>query len=59
MGAGLLTRRASGERWRVSPRALERWRTAGGGPDRLRLGVRIVYRFDDVLAYEQACLRLP
>jgi len=46
-------------RWRISPRTLERWRCTGGGPDWLRLGTRIVYRLDDVLAYEQACLRQP
>ena len=46
-------------RWRISLRTLERWRTAGSGPDWLRLGTRIVYRLDDVLAYEQACLRQP
>ena len=46
-------------RWRISLRPLERWRNAGSGPDWLRLGTRIVYRPDDVLAYAQACLRQP
>jgi hypothetical protein len=41
-------------RWRMSVRTLERWRWLGQGPAFLKLGGRIVYRLDDVEAFEQA-----
>ncbi|MEM6942127.1 MAG: helix-turn-helix domain-containing protein [Pseudomonadota bacterium] len=44
------------ERWRISPRTLERWRRNGTGPPFICLGGRVVYRTHDVLAYEQAHL---
>jgi hypothetical protein len=46
-------------RWHLSPRTLERWRSAGRGPAFLKLGGRIVYRLDDVEAFERAQLRTP
>ena len=45
------------ERWRVSPRTLERWRCAGTGPAWLQLNGRVLYRLEDVLAFERARLR--
>jgi hypothetical protein len=39
-------------RWCMSSRTLERWRWTGEGPRFLKLGGRIVYREDDVEAYE-------
>ena len=45
------------ERWRVSPRTLERWRGAGTGPAWMRLNGRVLYRFEDVIAFERARLR--
>ena len=39
-------------RWAMSPRTLERWRWTGEGPRYLKVGKRIVYRLDDVLAFE-------
>lgn len=39
-------------RWAISPRTLERWRWTGSGPRFLKVGKRVVYREDDVLAYE-------
>ena len=44
-------------RWNVSPRTLERWRWLKVGPPYLRIGGRIVYRLEDVEAYEAANLR--
>jgi predicted site-specific integrase-resolvase len=41
-------------RWHLSPRTLERWRWKGEGPAYLKLGGRVVYRIEDILAYEQA-----
>lgn len=39
-------------RWRLSPRTLERWRFQGTGPQYLKVGGRVVYRLEDVEAYE-------
>ena len=45
------------QRWRISPRTLERWRCAGTGPAWMRLNGRVLYRLEDVLAFERARLR--
>jgi len=39
-------------RWSLSPRTLERWRWLQIGPPYLKVGGRVVYRLDDVEAYE-------
>lgn len=52
-----LTQDDLAERWRVSPRTLERWRMEGKGPEWLRLPGRVVYREEDVAAFEAAHLR--
>ena len=39
-------------RWRVSPRTLERWRWQKIGPAYLKVGSHVVYRVEDVEAYE-------
>jgi predicted site-specific integrase-resolvase len=44
-------------RWQLSPRTLERWRWKGEGPPFVKIGGRVVYRMDDILAYEQAQAR--
>lgn len=41
-------------RWHVSPRTLEAWRHKGVGPSFLKIRGRVVYRFDDIVAFEQA-----
>ena len=41
-------------RWRVSPRTLERWRWLKQGPAYLKVGNHVVYRIEDVEAYEFA-----
>ena len=41
-------------RWTISARTLERWRWTGDGPAFLKIGGRVVYRLEDVLAYAQA-----
>lgn len=46
-------------RWNVSPRTLERWRWLGQGPQYLKIGGRVVYRLDDIEAYEAAKLHAP
>jgi predicted site-specific integrase-resolvase len=44
-------------RWKISPRTLERWRWTGDGPCYLKIGGRVVYRLEDVEAFEQGQLR--
>jgi hypothetical protein len=44
-------------RWQVSPRTLERHRWLGVGVPYLKLGGRVVYRLEDILAYEADSLR--
>lgn len=45
-------------RWNVSPRTLERWRWLKHGPPYLKVGGRVVYRLEDVEAFEAAQTRL-
>jgi hypothetical protein len=44
-------------RWNLSQRTLERWRWFGIGPQYLKIGGRVVYRTQDVEAFEAAQLR--
>jgi hypothetical protein len=44
-------------RWNLSARTLERWRWLGQGPHYLKIGGRVVYRLDDVEAYEAQQVR--
>lgn len=44
-------------RWNVSPRTLERWRWTGEGPQFVKVGGRVVYRLEDIEAYEARNLR--
>jgi hypothetical protein len=41
-------------RWSISPRTLERWRWLQQGPQYLKIGGRVVYRMDDIEAFEIA-----
>lgn len=41
------------ERWSISQRTLERWRAIGWGPLFLKIGSRVIYRIEDILAYEE------
>lgn len=44
-------------RWNLSHRTLERWRWTGEGPQFIKLGGRVVYRLEDVEAFEAAQAR--
>jgi predicted site-specific integrase-resolvase len=44
-------------RWNISHRTLERWRWTGQGPRFLKIGGRVVYRVEDIEAYEAEQLR--
>ncbi len=59
LGDRHMTQRELSRRWRVSVRSLERWRAEGKGPCWLRLCGRVVYRAEDVLAFENAGLNRP
>jgi predicted site-specific integrase-resolvase len=52
-----IDQRALAERWQLSETTLERWRSQGVGPVFLKLHGRIVYREQDLEAYENQCLR--
>ena len=52
-----LTQSELARRWRMSPRTLERWRWLKQGPSYLKLGGHVVYRLEDIQAYEAAQLR--
>ena len=45
------------DRWNISERTLERWRWLGEGPAYLKIGGRVVYRLEDIEAYETENLR--
>ncbi|WP_081908851.1 helix-turn-helix domain-containing protein [Ferriphaselus sp. R-1] len=45
------------ERWDCSAASLERWRCEGIGPVFMKLHGRVLYRIEDVEAYEAQCLR--
>jgi hypothetical protein len=47
-----LTQIELAQRWRISPRTLERWRWLGQGPRYLKIGGRVVYRLEDIEAFE-------
>jgi hypothetical protein len=44
-------------RWRMSVRTLERWRWLGQPPRFLKIGGRVVYRVEDIEAFEEEQLR--
>jgi hypothetical protein len=43
------------DRWGLSERTLEPWQAIGWGPLFLKIGGRVVYRVEDILAYEEQC----
>ena len=48
------TQQQLAERWQISPRTLEQWRWLGKGPRFVKIGARVLYRDEDVVAYEMA-----
>jgi predicted site-specific integrase-resolvase len=57
VSAERLTQRELAERWQVSEACLERWRTEGRGPVYMKLIGRVVYRLEDIEAFERESLR--
>ena len=52
-----LNQRELAERWGISTDSLERWRCEGIGPVFLKLQGRVMYRLEDIEAYETESLR--
>lgn len=52
-----LNQRELAERWSISTDSLERWRCEGLGPVFLKLQGRVLYRVEDVEAFEINSLR--
>lgn len=48
-----LTQKELARHWTISHRTLERWRWAGEGPAYMKIGGRVVYRSEDILAFEK------
>jgi predicted DNA-binding transcriptional regulator AlpA len=46
-------------RWGMSPKTLQRWRTEKRGPSYIKLGKTVRYRIEDVCAYENSQRKLP
>lgn len=44
-------------RWALSPRTLERWRWLHEGPKYVKVGGRVLYRLEDIEAFEERCMR--
>lgn len=57
MSVNHMNQRQLANRWGVSEATLERWRSEGIGPVFLKLQGRVMYRLEDVEAYEHDCLR--
>jgi len=58
-GSTCLTTRSLAERWDISMRSLERWRSEGYGPAWIVIGGSVRYRLCDVEAYEARHRREP
>ncbi len=43
-------------RWNKSKGTIERYRSDGKGPQFLKIGGRVMYRIEDIEAFEQLCL---
>ena len=57
MSVNHMNQRQLANRWGVSEACLERWRSEGIGPVFLKLRGRVMYRLEDIEAYEADCLR--
>ena len=53
-----LNQRQLAERWNLSEATLERWRSEGIGPVFLKVHGRVLYRLEDVEAFEAESLRI-
>ena len=52
----LLTEQVLAQRWHCSTSRLQRWRAANTGPSYLKIGGKVLYRQEDIRAFEVAHL---
>ncbi|MBT4879516.1 MAG: DNA-binding protein [Alphaproteobacteria bacterium] len=57
MQSNLITSHDLSRRWCVKSSTLSQWRWNGRGPKYLKIGGRILYRIDDIVAFEDLQLR--
>jgi hypothetical protein len=50
----MLSQKDLAAHWRMSARTLEAWRCQGTGPVYTKIGRRVLYRIEDIEAYEAA-----
>lgn len=54
----VLTENELANRWGMSPKTLQRWRTEGRGPHFLKLSKRVTYPLDVVVEYERNAMQM-
>lgn len=57
MQKGMINEVELAERWNLSPKTLQRWRSEGRGPRFMKVSKRVVYPMDEVLDFESQALR--
>ena len=53
-----ITPRELANRWSVSEKTLERWRMHGCGPVYLKIGGRVLYGSEQIIAHERSRMRM-
>ena len=54
----MLSENELANRWGMSPKTLQRWRTEGRGPHFLKLSKRVTYPLDVVIEYERSAMQM-
>ena len=57
MNKDLITPEILAQRWNLNPTTLSQWRWNGRGPQYLKLGRRVMYRLEDIEAFEEQQVR--
>ena len=57
MHRNLITPETLAERWNMNAATLSQWRWNGRGPQYLKLGRRVMYRIQDIEAFEEQQVR--
>lgn len=47
-----LTTKELSKRWKLNPNTIEHWRTQGFGPEFIRIGRKILYSLESIIAFE-------
>ena len=48
-----LTTKELSQRWKLNPNTIEHWRTNGFGPHFIKIGRKILYSLDSIIAFEK------